>query len=35
MPEARSIADLSEEYTQASLNEADIAKEPLTQLGGC
>jgi len=32
MPEARSISDLREEYTQASLNKAGVAKEPIAQL---
>lgn len=32
MYEARSIADLREEYTQASLNKTDVAKEPIAQL---
>lgn len=32
MHETRSIADLREEYIQASLNKADVAKEPIAQL---
>ena len=32
MHEARSIVDLREEYTRASLNKADVAKEPTAQL---
>ncbi len=32
MSEAHSITDLCEEYTQASLNKADVAKEPIAQL---